>query len=174
MERINLVELLKDCIGMELDCAVFNHARLEKINSEEDREYPIQVNTLGGCTISLTKYGTYIDAPDAKCVIFPKGKTSWEGFVPPCQFKDGDIVVSSLGNIHILKNRTTSYIYVDFAHNSKGSLCKSLTTSVNAIRLATEEEKSKLFKAIKEHGYIWNPETKNLEKFVVPKFKGGN
>jgi hypothetical protein len=37
-------------------------------------------------------------------------------------------------------------------------------------RFATEEEKQKLFQAIKDHGYKWNAETKTLEKLVEPKF----
>ena len=37
-------------------------------------------------------------------------------------------------------------------------------------RFATEEEKQKLFKAIKDNGYKWNAETKTLEKLVKPKF----
>jgi hypothetical protein len=39
-------------------------------------------------------------------------------------------------------------------------------------RFATEEEKEKLFNAIKDNGYRWNPETKQLEK--LPKFKVGD
>lgn len=39
-------------------------------------------------------------------------------------------------------------------------------------RLASEEEKKKLFNAIKANGYKWNEETKTLEK--LPKFKVGN
>ena len=40
------------------------------------------------------------------------------------------------------------------------------------VRLATEEEKQKLFDAIELNGYKWNAETKTLEKFVefFPKF----
>ena len=37
------------------------------------------------------------------------------------------------------------------------------------VRLATEEEKNKLFSALKEEGYVWNPETKNIEEIVKPK-----
>jgi hypothetical protein len=39
------------------------------------------------------------------------------------------------------------------------------------VRLATEEEKQKLFDAIKANGYEWNAETKTLEKLVEPIFK---
>ena len=40
------------------------------------------------------------------------------------------------------------------------------------VRFATEEEKHKLFDAIKANGYKWNAETKTLEK--LPKFKAGD
>ena len=39
---------------------------------------------------------------------------------------------------------------------------------------ATEEEKQKLFDAIKDNGYKWNAETKTLEKLIEPKFKVGD
>ena len=37
------------------------------------------------------------------------------------------------------------------------------------VRLATDDEKNKLFSSLKENGYVWNPETKNIEKIVKPK-----
>lgn len=37
--------------------------------------------------------GQYSDEEDYKCVIYPKGKTTWKGFKPPCKFKDGDVLV---------------------------------------------------------------------------------
>lgn len=41
----------------------------------------------------------------------------------------------------------------------------------DGIRLATEEEKQKLFDVIKDKGYKWNAETKTLEKLIESKFK---
>jgi hypothetical protein len=41
-------------------------------------------------------------------------------------------------------------------------------------RLATEEEKARLFQAIKDNGYKWNAETKTLEKLLEPLFKVGD
>ena len=177
MEKINVAELLSNCpSGMELDCSMFEGIEFDSII---DNDYlPIRCrikNPDGGYNVyHFTKYGYWNSDCNSKCVIFPKGKTSWEGFVPPGQFKDGDVVISSLGHIHILKNPSTSYIFVNFVHNSNGSLCKSLTTCVNVIRLATEEEKEKLFEVIKDNGYKWNEETKTLEKLIEPKFKVGN
>lgn len=37
-----------------------------------------------------------------------------------------------------------------------------------------KKKKKQLFQAIKDHGYKWNPETKTLEKLIVPKFKIGD
>ena len=42
--------------------------------------------------------------------------------------------------------------------------------SYQTVRFATEEEKQKLFQAIKDNRYKWNAETKTLEKLVEPKF----
>jgi hypothetical protein len=50
----------------------------------------------------------------------------------------------------------------------------STLVKVCVARLATEEEKQKLFKTIKEKGYRWNDETKTLECLVEPKFKIGD
>ena len=44
----------------------------------------------------------------------------------------------------------------------------------SSARFATEEEKQKLFQAIKDNGYRWNAETKTLEKLIEPKFKVGD
>ena len=170
MERINLAELLKDCIGMELDCAIFDDIVLSGV---DDKDFPIQVKTKGGYVIRLTKYGTYSDVPEAKCLIFPKGKTTWEGFTPPCQFKDGDILSYQCAG---LRNRTI-YIYRDHPTMNTSyyvALGGDLDFMVNhkdgyntSTRLATEEEKEKLFQAIKDKGYRWNPEIKTLEKLVT-------
>ena len=181
--KINIAELLKDCPkGMELDCALFDNVILSRIDLDPDCDYPIRIETKGGCLMDLTKYGTYTNEEETKCVIFPKGKTTWEGFVPPCQFKDGDVI-----SVIINKNRwygiyqkefnTILYSYVDYSDSTKklypsngNGLCQ--IDDIVEMRLATEKEKQKLFDAIKDNGYRWNPETKTLEK--LPKFKVGD
>ena len=93
MEKVNIAEILKDCpIGMELDCAIFNDVTLYRIDTFSENEYPIRIETKKGNFLDLTKYGTYSNVEESKCVIFPKGKTSWKGFVPPYKFKVGDII----------------------------------------------------------------------------------
>jgi hypothetical protein len=114
----------------------------------------------------------------AKCVIFPKGKTTWEGFQRP--FKDGDIVFyndtiaifKEWGDETLFRTYVTKYLCCDFFIDTHVPLFgKSVRKE---IRFATEEEKEKLFRAIKANGYKWNAETKTLEKLAKPTFKVGN
>ena len=179
---LNLLEILKNCPkGMELDCTMWDNVTFDGIT--ENRLYPIKVDVGDGITMMLTKYGQYMDDDLAKCIIFPKGETTWEGFVPPHKFKDGDIL--SYQNAR-LSNRTiyiyryhkrfnTSY-YVSLSFDPKTSLiiCNKGDLALNAydltVRFATEEERQKLFQAINDNGYEWNAETKTLEKLVEPKF----
>lgn len=182
--KINLVELLKDCPqGMELDCTLCDDIVFERIDFSSN--YPIAIKKLKTTTtIYLTKYGQYINEEGYKCTIFPKGKTSWEGFVPPCKFNDGDVVVAeNKANVpqqlFLLKcvkyrednNGYDGYCYFgwDFSDNR---LFGEGNWGFN--RLATEEEKQKLFDTINANGYRWNQETKTLEKLIKPKFKVGD
>lgn len=178
--KTNIAELLKDCPkGMELDSALFEGLEFDSI--VDDHFLPIRCRIKhpdGGYHIyNFTKHGCWPDVPFAKCVIFPKGKTTWEGFVPPVEIKDGDVIaMENACGVHIfIYNNTTdedgSYgyyvIFTSLGRFKINSFCSGRT-----YRLATEEEKQKLFQAIKDNGYKWNPETKTLDK--LPKFKVGN
>ena len=177
MKKINIAELLKDCPkGMELDCTLYDNIVLD---SSSNWIYPIKVTTKdGGTSLNLTKYGCISENKNAKCVIFPKGKTTWEGFIPPCQFKDGDVIytdnfIAILS--HIEENGIVWYhcYYCIYTKNFKAK-CDFGIGNINhdEFRFATEEEKEKLFDIIKTNGYYWNAETKTLE--VLPKFKVGD
>ena len=86
---VNIAELLKDCPqGMELDCTMYENVTLDSVSTA--RDYPIRIVTKNGFATKLTQYGQNVGIEEGKCVIFPKGKTTWEGFVPPCKFKVGD------------------------------------------------------------------------------------
>lgn len=164
--KINIAELLKDCPrGMELDCLLCNSPiALEGVAVNESK-YPIKAVCKDGFIHVLTKYGTLYNHDDAKCVIFPKGKTTWEGFVPPCQFKDGDIVATGNGLfIGIVEVKNNIQVKAYCAISPSGSL--SINIAYRFERFATEEEKQKLFDAIKSRGYCWNAETKTLEKLI--------
>lgn len=175
--KINIAKLLEDCPnGMELDCTMYDSVTLLSVNDNENITFPIRVLREDGHCIALTKYGQYTDADFAKCVIFPKGKTTWEGFQIP--FKDGDIVATSSGTwIGITTGGKScefmpTYCVIKGDGKFEAYLDKKETWQF--FRFATEEEKQKLFQAIKNNGYKWNEETKTLEKLVEPRFKIGN
>lgn len=177
MEKINIAELLKDCPkGMELDCALYDNIVLD---NSSNWIYPIKVTTKdGGTSLNLTKYGCVSENKNTKCVIFPKGKTTWKGFQRP--FKDGDIVFyndtiaifKEWGDETLFRTYVTKYLCCDSLIDKNVPLYgKSVRKE---IRFATEEEKQKLFQAIKDNGYEWNPETKTLEKLGKSRFHEGD
>lgn len=180
-ENLNLVEILKDCPkGMELDCTMFDNATFDGII--ENRLYPIKVDVGDGPTISLTKYGQYMDDDFAKCIIFPKGETTWERFVLSHKFKDGDILsyqCKGFNNRSIYIYRyhkifNTSYYVALSGDDNEFRIDNTGKWALNGyndtVRFATEDEKKKLFQAIKDNGYKWNAETKTLDKLVKSKF----
>lgn len=177
--KINIVELLKDCPkGMELDCTMFDNVTFVRVDNNR-KQFPIEIAVGGLRSKYLTKEGCFHDTTllsEAKCVIFPRGKTTWEGFVPlKPKFKCGDVVACDCtdGNSQLFifkeyddNNDTVCYLFLD----TDGTLdIDEFAWKID--RLATEEEKQKLFDCIKEKGYRWNTETKTLEKLVKPKFK---
>ena len=187
MEKINVAELLKDCPkGMELDCYLFNRFEFDHIDTDNEN-YPIvcRAKTLDGeyNIHTFTKYGWYSASFDySKCVIFPKGKTTWEGFQRP--FKDGDIIFTRTSDdtwVSIFnqfsENSCCTYIdlYIDGNDLFIDTRCLCCIEEIITQRLATEEEKQILFQAIKDNGYKWSEETKTLEDLIEePKFKVGD
>lgn len=182
--KINIAELLKDCPkGMELDCTLFDDVALEDVDFCSPK-YPIIIRRTKidkNQTIYLTKYGQYSIEEDAKCVIFPEGKTSWDGFVPPCKFKDGDIVATGGGEFAFMLKKVASSIGNNICYGTcyfgvtlKSELLIEEEDNWYFTRLATEEEKQKLFDIIKTKGYKWDTEAKTLKKLIEPKFKVGD
>jgi hypothetical protein len=176
--KINIAELLKDCPqGMELDCTTWENVTFEKVVG--DLIYVKRNNKAPSfdSIVVLNQYGCCTNNKDEKCRIFPKGKTTWEGFVPPCQFKDGD-VISNSKFIAIFHKFEDGHLYYRCWHNKTTKESKYKTDFgigyYYEYTYATEEEKEKLFQAIKDNGYKWNAETKTLEKLIDQKFKVGD
>lgn len=175
MEKINVAKLLKDCpTGYSLDCAMYEDVYFDFVDELNIIHCYIQHGT-HKTSITFNQYGTPNSDIKSKCVIYPKGKTTWEGFHRP--FKDGDVIATKLGSIFIFKESSSTDIYrcyVALDYESKFIYKEQWFGHKNMCRFATEEEKEKLFKAIKDNGYKWNPETKTLEKVDEPKFHEGN
>lgn len=173
MDKLNIAELLKDCpSGMELDCTMYEDVYFLDIDIKSN-SYLIRITTPCGIKY-LDKYGCYTTSNKAKCVIFPKGKTTWKGFHRP--FKDGDIVCNIENAIIIYKKVSTKGYCGSFASLDRNNIFipHYLAYLEDTCRFATEDEKQKLFDAIKANGYKWNSETKTSEKLIQPKFKVGD
>ena len=168
-EKINIAEILKDCPnGMELDSPNYNGVvKFEEVT--KSNMYPIKISITHNNMIftnTLTKYGQTYKSQYHKCVIFPKGETTWEGFQRP--FKDGDVCTGKVnGNlvIFIYKERiNTTLIKSHFVLYVRVGFCKNCCIPLKdeEIKFATEEEKQELFKAIQDNGYRWDADTKTL------------
>lgn len=181
-ENLNLVEILKDCHkGTKLYSTIFGEIEFGFI--EDNSIYPIVLILNGGYEY-LTSDGKLFNQFDGECILFPsKENRDWSNFKPTCEFKDGDILSYQCA---CFKNRTiyiyryrerfnTGY-YVALSGDPDAELMIdntgkwALNGYNDTVRFATEDEKKKLFQAIKDNGYKWNAETKTLEKLVKPKF----
>lgn len=170
--KINIAELLNDCPkGMELDCTMYDNVTFVRVTSNQ--QFPIEIAISGIRSKYLTKEGCFHDttlSPESKCVIFPKGKTTWEGFKR--SFVEGDIVSTENGLfVGIVKyTKDNHYCHTFCSINDNGDII--INANYLFSRFATEEEKERFFKAIKNNGYKWNAETKTLEKIEDIEDKG--
>lgn len=168
-ERINVAELLKDCPkGMELYSPLCGKCVFDRINMGT-----IICKKQNTQEIAFTSEGYYMLPvfDDCECMIFPsKDLRDWSKFQIP--FKEGDVVVSNHGYIHLLRTKDSSYCAY------RGDLLitfdPTITTNVHVSRHATAEEKAKLFQAIRDNGYRFNSKTKRFDKVIRLKFKVGD
>lgn len=85
---IDLKEILRRCPkGMPLDCDLSDNVTFVEVL---DNAYvrPIVVNIEGCYTETLDTYGCIYPYKGGKCVIWPAGRRTWEGFVPPVEFPE--------------------------------------------------------------------------------------
>lgn len=166
-ENLNLVEILKDYPkGMELYSPIYGLGILTKVTNRIHVKFPKEHNVK--CFRPDGKV-----SEDGEIMLFPKGKTTWEGFQRP--FKDGDVIVWDNRAICLFScNRYGNIISHFSIHISSKLISENVFYGFGTERFATEEEKQLLFNAIKENGYEWNAENKTLEKLIVPKFKVGD
>lgn len=180
-ENLNLVEILKDCPkGTKLYSSVFGGVELDHIDIRANYPIVIRLKDLD-VRECLTTEGMLFTEYDGECILFPsREERDWSKFKPIYEFKDGDIVATNSGTwIGITTGgHAHSYMptYCVLSHNREVKLYFGRKERWGFNRIATEEEKQKLFQAIKDKGYKWNAETKTLEKLVKPKpkFKVGD
>lgn len=182
MEKINIAELLKDCPkGMELDCTIYNgKVCFEEIDDRNPAHTIIKISVNLVHIERLDAWGQYSTRDYSKCVIFPKGKTTWEGFVPPCRFKAGDVLVSENGNIVLLSHiDSKNVVHYHCIIPTYGSFRIEENTSTGVGRyydcvLANEQQRQRMYDKLKYSGYEYNQQLNKLEKLTEPKFKAGD
>ena len=188
-ENLNLVEILKDCPnGTKLYSSVFGEVELDLVDVCSKYPIVIRLKDEGRKCKCLTTEGKLFLEFEGECILFPSRENrDWSKFKHTCEFKDGDILSYQCA---CFKNRTiyiyryrerfnTGYYVALSGDNDKGLMIDNkgvwaLNGYNETVRFATEEEKQKLFQAIKDNRYKWNAETKTLEKLVEPRFKVGD
>lgn len=176
-ENLDLTEILKGCPkGTKLYSTIYGEVEFIRID-KKSIDHPIDFNTFDGYTISLTSDGRCNKSYDGECTLFPsKDQRDWSKWQRP--FVDGDVVyakVYDLSYIIIYHKQIDERVYrhaclcleTDMFGCDKD--CIFTDDPIDEWRLATEEEKQKLFDVIKDKGYRWNADTKKLKK-IEPKF----
>ena len=176
MEKINIAEILADCPkGTKLYSPIFGEVYLDKI-----RPHLAIIVTTDKYKEEFLYDGRY--GMNGECMLFPsKDQRDWSKFQRP--FTDGDVIYVcdeysgvTFTYVVILKQIKGGQIYSYCFYSYKDAVFGTYDFLYNNynIRFATEEEKQKLFDAIKSNGYYWNEKTKTLEKLIEPKFKVGD
>lgn len=170
MENLNLVEILKNCSkGTKFYSPVFGEIEFIRIDEINDNN-PIVIKWFindSGYIEYLTKDGKFRGL--GECIIFPsKEQRDWNKWQRP--FVKGDIVATEYGgNIFILNELDINHNN----HNYLGSCFIGYDFCANEIlkeehwdfdRHATEEEKQQLINTLKENGYEWDRDKKQLIK----------
>lgn len=182
-KKVNIAELLEKCPkGMKLYSPIFGEVYLDKV-----RPHLAVIVTIDKEQSNNKKEFLYDGryAINGECMLFPsKDKDTWEGFVPPCKFKNGDII--SDGNFVAIFYKigtpcgciSSNVVYYHCYYSQK--FCKfkkELDFGIGnfmEFKYATKEEKDILFSAIKANSYKWNDEKKCIERIHIPKFKVGD
>lgn len=184
---INIAQILSECPkNTKLYSPIFGDVYLYSTSPN----YLVISVTLNEGGKSLEQFlcdGKYTQM--GECMLFPsKEQRDWSKFQIP--FKDGDIIYTKhkLGTEFVsifqreYERDIITYWDINLSTNKligslhEGNAFKVFIEKdkVKEQRFATEEEKERLFRAIKDNGYQWNAETKTLEKLIQPKFKVGD
>ena len=119
--------------------------------------------------IQFTK-GDTVAIPEGCTATIKDGIITFQQQEPEQEFKKGDVIVSEVHEILLVdKHSFDNHILRSFVHIEKDgmSFCKSpypFWNEHHTWRLATEEEKQKLFDAMKAADLRWNAEEKRVEK----------
>lgn len=162
---INIAEILKDCPrGTKLYSPIFGDGELTKVTDRIHVHFPKEHNHK-----CFDIFGRY--SKGGEIMLFPsKENRDWNTFQKP--FKDGDILVTMLGEIFIYKKITITDFCGSYASlNIRGKFSPYYSSFIeSSARFATENEKQKFFVAMEANGYRWNAETKAIGQIIPKKF----
>lgn len=157
MKKINITKILEDCPkGIELYSPLFGELKFENASHNL-----ILCQDVYRELVSFESDGKYISKyHQAECMLFPsKDQRDWSKFQRP--FKDGDILANVFGGIVIYKgkmehNKKLVDYYCGYRPCDNTFIVKEHKDSyfghINDSYYANEEEKQKLFDAIKANG----------------------
>lgn len=108
--------------------------------------------------------GDTINIPEGCKAIVKDGSVVFEKEEKEQEFKDGDVLCSTLDDLMLIFKATHNHTrsYFDSHYNNKGSGDEHW--NIEFFRHATEEEKSEFFDKMKEQGLKWNTEDRRVEK----------
>lgn len=186
----NIAEILKDCqSGTKLYSPICGECELLEITNRY--AFAIRVKAVKSKRIFIfSADGRFMDdGNEGECLLFPsKENRDWSAFNNTKRFKKGDFVyVSSTASTEIFifkeineKGFVQCFCTYDSEDGFIGGSYHFIGKLNEFFRLATEEEKQKLLKAIDEKGYIWDseklefikkePEFKQFDKVLVRDF----
>jgi hypothetical protein len=112
---------------------------------------------------------------NGEVMLFPsKENRDWDTFYIEETFKNGDVIVSQVGNIVLFshsveddedKNKKIAFFHCILHPNNTLNVKNSCGIGFTSdCTLATKAQKERLFKALEEEGYVWDNETKRLVK----------
>lgn len=162
---INIAEILTDCpTRTKLYSPIFGEGWLSEVG-----DYLIKVYDNNANDYNFYHDGSYVKT--GECMLFPsKDNRDWNTFQKP--FKDGDILVTMLGEIFIYQKIPTTDFCGSYASlNIYGKFYPYYSSFIeSSARFATEDEKQKFFDAMEANGYRWNAETKAIGQIIPKKF----
>lgn len=167
-ENLDLVKLLDDCPkGTKLYSPITGEVLFEEVDT--DCVYPIKCAFGGGEIISFTSEGHYYSkdevSADGECLLFPsKDNRNWSTF---CAYKDGDFLANKDGRAFIFRGKFSKSGY-PMAYGGVDTCDEFIECEDNKVwastpfRKATPEEVTNLMNKMKEAGYMWDTNKKEL------------
>lgn len=167
---MNIAEILKDCPeGTKLWSPICGDCTLREVKLS--LTYPIMITSVLG-TDSFTEEGRYLSDKAGECLLFPsKENRDWTKFHQN-NYKPGDFVYfkAEYDWICLFKGRRDGMVCTFLSYDPENQEIYGLSSDRNYLcaedevktsRLATEQEKAEVLKALAEKGLTWD--AKNLK-----------